>query len=318
MSRFPATPRGNRYPPTSGAVNIMCVSDIHMEDPLNLQVKDFPYIALADLNVMTRRETVAAWVMAGDLSSRANASEMVLVKSWLDAWNRDGKPLAMVPGNHDLIGTGTSGGVPDIFTPEQWATYYAAYGVTGRDYVIDVPDTDLRILCVSPAANPAADPLPLRMAIDDTVLAWCDARISETTRRCLIVHHAPLMDTILAKPGVPYTSAYTTSTTANWYVRNRSTYTVEQMVASHPNLIAWISGHLHSEVDAPDVVKRNVTTGGVFASISVSSPRVLPVGSSPQVASAMVSVYPDRIEVRYRDHGMGQWLNPVHTVSLSS
>ncbi|WP_187365077.1 hypothetical protein [Cellulosimicrobium cellulans] len=50
--------------------------------------------------------------------------------------------------------------------------------------------------------------------------------------------------------------------------------------------------------------------------MSVGGPFVLPIPSAPQMVSAMLSVFDGRIEVRYRDHGAGQWLNPWYTVAL--
>lgn len=314
MSRFPVSvPRGDRHPPLVGAVNLMVVSDPQFV--AYAAAAHQPYKAQADLNAMTSRASIAAWLFPGDLTNNATEAQYVEFDAWLAGVDTGTAPLALVPGNHDLIGSLGSGGVADVMTPAQWAARMSGHGVTGRDYVLDIPGTDLRVLCVSPMDSNPASPPAQRLTLDATTLAWCDARMAETERRCIIMFHAPLMNTVLSQPGVPYTSAYTTAAT-NWYVRSADTYTVEQMVASHPNLVAWISGHLHSQMAAPDIVKRNVTASGVFASISAGSPLTLPLGSEPAIVSTMVSIYPDRIEVRYRDHGAGQWLAPVHTVTL--
>lgn len=314
MSRFPVSvPRSNRHPPLVGAANLMVVSD--MQFVAYAAAAHHPYKAIDDLNAMTSRSSIAAWLFPGDLTNNTTAPQWAEFDAWLAALNAGGRPRAFVPGNHDLIASLGSGGVADVMTPTQWAARMSAHGVTGRDYVVDVPGTDLRVLCVSPMDSNPASPPAQRLTLDATTLAWCDARMVETDRRCIVLFHAPLMDTVLSQPGVPYTSAYT-ATATNWYVRSADARTVEQMVAAHPNLIAWVSGHLHSQVVAPDIVKRNVTASGVFASIGAGSPITLPLGSEPAIVSTMVSVYPDRIEVRYRDHGAGQWLLPVHTVTL--
>ncbi|MCG7285342.1 metallophosphoesterase [Cellulomonas sp. ACRRI] len=289
----------------------MLMSDIHMGGYPNQAHQS--YKARDDLNRMTRRLTVDAWLLAGDQTNDATPAQQAELDTWLAGLNRNGAPLAMVPGNHDLIASGAGGGVPDVQTPTQWAANNAQHGVTGKHYVVDVPDSDLRILCVSPMDSPVGSPPPNRLSVDDAVLDWCDARLSETTRRCIILHHAPLPDTVLAKPGVPYTSV----SSSTWRVFSLGSRTAADMCAGHPNLIAWVSGHLHSHYDAPDIVKRNVTPSGAYATVALGSPLVLPIGyATPGITSAMMTVYGDRVEVRYRDHGAGQWLNPWYTVTL--
>jgi hypothetical protein len=301
----------DRLPPvTPDAVNLLCISDIHMGG-YALQ-GHYAYKARDDLNRMSRRLTIQGWLLAGDQTNDATAAQQTELDAWLAGLLRDG-PLAMTPGNHDLIASGAGGLVPDVQTPDQWAAANAQHGVTGKHYVVDIPETDIRILSVSPMDSPPGKPPQNRLSVDDAVLDWCDEQLEATDKRCIILHHAPLTDTVLAKPGVPYTSA----ASSTWHVFSLGTRTAEAMAASHPNLIAWVSGHLHSQYDAPDVVKANPKAGGGnFATVSVGGPLVLPIPSTPQMVSAMMSIFDDRIEVRYRDHGAGQWLNPVYIVTL--
>lgn len=303
--------RGNRQPPVgSGAVNVMLFSDVHTEDPPHPQ-QHYSYKALDDLNAMAGRHVIDAWGCGGDITSRASESEYAKAIDWLSGLNRGGAPLAIVPGKHDLIGTGgNASGDPDIVTPAQWATKLAAFGVTGRDYVVDVGDA-LRILCVSPMNNDMSSLVKTRrLAIDEPTLAWCDARMSETTRRCMIIFHAPLQGSV-GTDGAPYSS-----NDPNWYAHSNGSRTIEQMIAGHSNFIAWASGHTHSPPQTDHVVRRMQYGSATFAAISIGSPLILPMGTKPAMTSSLLSVYPDRIEVRHRDHGARQWLAPVQTVAF--
>lgn len=300
-----------RFPPLEGATNLMLLSDIHMGGyPAQGHQS---YKARDDLNRMTRRLTVDGWLLAGDQTNDATLSQQTELDNWLTGLNRGSAPIAMVPGNHDLIASGAGGGVPDVQTPEQWAVANAQWGVTGKHYAVDIPGTDLRVLCLSPKDNPVAVPGENRLSVDDPVMDWLDAALGATDKRCIVMFHAPLPDTVLAKPGVPYTSI----SSSTWHVFSLGSRTPAQVMAAHSNAIAWVSGHLHSHYDAPDIVKRNVTESGVYATVALGSPLVLPIGyATPGITSAMMSVFDDRIEVRYRDHGAGQWLNPWYTVTL--
>lgn len=301
MSRFPATPRSNRYPPTDPAVqNIMLMSDLHVEVPPH-EWQHLAYKMRDDLNAMVRKHSIVGWVCAGDITSDATEDEYQAFLAWEAGLNRGGAPLAIVPGNHDLCAY-SAGGVPDTVTPAQWATKMAGLGVTGRDYVVDV-GADLRIICLSPTDSITT----WRWTLDATNLAWCDARLNETTRRCIIVFHAPLYNSVLGPQS---------SLLPAWHAASKDSYTIEQMLAGHSNIIAWVSGHTHTPVGSPDQVKTMIMGSARFAHVSIGSPLILPRGSNPAAVSSLLSVYSNKVEIRYRDHGAGQWLNPVHTVTL--
>lgn len=287
----------------------MMMSDVHISAlPDGAQLTS--YKARDDMNAMVGRASVLAWINAGDDVGRANADERVAFQAWIVEFDFGGKPRAWVPGNHDLIGYGAMGGVPDIVTPRQWAAMMAPYGVVSRNYHVDV-GRDLRIICLFPMDNTLAGTVnTYRLTLDTAALEWCDARVFETARRCIIVFHAPLYGTV----GTPVT-AYNSYDPA-WHAHSQDAYTIEQMLAKHSNVIAWVSGHTHSGVNVPNIVKSVNYGAGPLAAVSIGSPLVLPGGTTPGITSSMLSVFADRIEVRYRDHGAGQWLAPVRTVAL--
>lgn len=311
MSRFPvSTPRGNRLPPYNDPTNIMLTSDVHMTSAQDGPDQFGSFKARDDMNTMIGHPSVKAWVIGGDITNRANEEEYAKFHGWMTGFNLNGKRLCIVPGNHDIIGSGVMGGRADIVTPEQWAERMAPYGVPSRDYVVDIGQ-NLRILCVSPMTNLMTGTVfTYRLTLDAITLGWCDDRISETSRQCIIVFHAPLYGTV----GTTVT-AYNSYDPA-WHAHSQDAYTIEQMLAKHSNIIAWVSGHTHSGVNVPDNVKSVNYGAGPMAAVSMGSPLVLPAGTTPEIISALMTVYPNKVEIRYRDHGAGQWLSPVRTVNL--
>lgn len=310
MSRFPATPRGDRHPPLAGAgYTIALLSDLHLTVPDRADQHQVHKMR-DDLNVMAGRGVIDAWIIGGDVATNASAAEVAQVKTWIDGLDRVGAPLAMVPGNHDLVGNTATGG-PDITSPAQWAALYADYEVTAPNRVVDV-GAGLRIIALAPTPDATRGiAATWRCALDAATLAWCGDRLAETTRRCIIAFHAPLQNTVGSNP-----VSSPSSTMANWYAHSQDAATIEQMIGAHPNVIAWVSGHTHTSPNTADIATAVTREGHTFAAISASSPFVLPAGVPPSIASALLSIYPDRIEVRYRDHGAGQWLAPVRTITL--
>lgn len=310
MSRFPTVARrGNRLPPVVAApYTIALISDIHLSTPPYFE-QHRAYKARDDWNLIAARTQIDAWIVAGDFATNALPAEVTMAQAWLNSINRGTAPYAIVPGNHDIIGEAPTGGA-DLTTPAQWATMYSAFGVTGQNYVVDL-GADLRIVCLFPTSMTTGTAASYRLAIDAATLTWCDARLSETTRRCIMVFHAPLQNTVGTNP-----VAALPSNSQTWYASSQESYTIEQMLVKHPNIIAWVSGHTHTPPATPDIAIP-VTYGPTrLAAISASSPFVLLRGNPPEVCSALLSIYPDHIDVRYRDHGAGQWISPVRTVTL--
>ncbi len=311
MSRFPVSrTKTNRQPPVAAAdtTNIWCIGDTHFAEP------DYPWqervtICKDDLNSFASKSLVDAIVQLGDQTTNASTNEFNAYLSWKAAFTYT-VPFAEVIGNHDLIGNNASG-TPDLVTPSQWATIMSR---AGKDIYIDVGDS-LRLLLVSPAEDATTGEANVRrLTLDPSTLTWCDQRMDETTRKCLLFFHAPLMNTVGPLDGSAFSSY-----DERWYAHNDVSYTIDSMIAKHSNFIAWVSGHTHSRIDEVDLVKQ-VTYGGVsFAAISTGSPAFWnPSGGAKTdpVISCMVSVSPTEILVRYRDHGMRQWLDPVYSVAL--
>ena len=139
------------------------------------------------------------------------------------------------------------------------------------------------------------------------------ARCAETTSRVVLFFHAPLPSTVGPLDGSAF-SSYDERWQAHW----DDGYPLDTMIAACPNLVAWVSGHTHSRVDEVDIVK-SMTYGSVtIAAVAASSPALLNPGEGvgvDRVATCLLRVLPGSVEVRYRDHGNHQWLDPVHVIT---
>lgn len=306
-----SVPRSDRQPTIAraGATSILCIGDVHFVSP------GFMYSERAsklrdDVNRMLGLSQVHAVVQMGDQTTNALAVEYDAYLAWRAGFALpSGVQFRQIAGNHDLIGPNAPG-TADVVTTAQWAT---KMGVAAKDAVLDI-GSDVRLLLLSPTAtSTGALSAVTRLYLDAADIAWCDARMSETTRRCLILTHAPLWHTVGPLDGSGY-SSYAAGDL--WITHPRAD--VEAMIARHPNCVGWVSSHTHSPLGTADIV-RSVTYGSVtIAAINASSPAFLNPyqGVLSTISSALVTVLPDRIEVRFRDHGAGQWLAPVRTVML--
>ncbi len=322
MSRFPATPRGDRQPDLAlgDGAQILAIGDVHLRDtdwvtsPRLARTKE-------DLTYMVGKGALDAIIQVGDQTSIASTAEFNAYLDWRNGLRAiyPDIPVEEVPGNHDLVG-GNPSGTPDVVTTAQWAAIMGRSD--GRkDKVVDIGD-DVRLLLLAPTSDSTGTlstglgfTAKTRTYLDATDLAWCDEKMDETHRQCVIFFHAPLFQTQGPLDG----SAFSSYDPAGRWVAHAGEYTIEQMIAKHPNMVAWVSGHSHSHVDEYDVVKRMQYGDTVFAAINAASPSSANPDAGRQnnrIATCLITVLPDRIEVRYRDNGQSQWLDPVHTVML--
>jgi len=321
MSRFPVPPRGDRQPALidDQAVRVLAIGDVHFRDT---DWVTSPRLARCaeDIARMVGRDGLDAIVQVGDQTSYASTAEFNAYLAWRNGIRSSFPhiPVQEIPGNHDLCG-GNPSGTPDVVTTSQWA------GIMGRadgakDMVIDIGDR-VRLLLLAPTADSTGTLSQgvgftgvTRTYLDSTDIAWCDARLAETDRQCVIFFHAPLFQTQGPLDG----SAFSSYDPAGRWVAHAGTSTIADMIARHDNIAAWVSGHSHSLVTEVDVVKSMTYGTTTFAAINAASPSSANPDAGRQnnlIATCLLSIYPDRIEVRYRDNGAGQWLSPIHTVT---
>lgn len=240
----------------------------------------------------------AAIVQLGDGCNNNPAVDHPLLTHFMD--RLDG-PWWTVMGNHDIN--------EDVQTPAQWA---ARLGYPAQNYSVDLPG--LRLVMFSPSAQWQ----DYEVAPPES-LAWLDAACGGTTNPVIICCHYPPYGTAWGSTGIP------------WYIRTAASpgdsSDILDVVAGHPNVKAWLSGHLHAPIHYPDMVTAVEHSGHRLAAINTSSiwycyppPSPYPLDARETINTLYVTLLDDRIEVRVRDHGAGQWAAPhgrhVFTVDL--
>lgn len=303
--------RTDRHPRLADhqAVTIAAIGDVHLVPGGEHDIR--AEMVARDLHHMIGHTTIDAIVQLGDQTTDASAPEFAKYVAWR-ATLPAGIPRGEVPGNHDIIG-GNASGTPDLVTPSEWADIM---GYAQKDNVVDVGR--VRILLVSPAEDATTgEAHNRRLTIDPPTVQWIEDRCDEAAdagRQVVICFHAPLYGTVGPLDGSAFSSY-----DERWHAHWDDGYPLTGMIARHPNVAAWVAGHTHSRFWEEDVVCRRTYGDTTIAHVAVGSPAFWNPGGGrgvDRVVTALVTVRPDRVEVRYRDHGLHQWLTPVHTITL--
>ena len=97
-----------------------------------------------------------------------------------------------------------------------------------------------------------------------------------------------------------------------WFALDDSRSTdagIRAVLADYPNANAWLGGHAHSLINALDIVEAETVGGHPRSDQRLSDPQsgsqMLPTLG---IASSILTVLDDRIEVRGAKHGAHQWV----------
>lgn len=232
-------------------------------------------------------------VYIGDMGETiGDSSDQAAAVAWMDAIGGERGYLA---GNHDIGPSYTT------------AQYHAAMGgdYTTTNWVED--RTHYRLIALNPDGGAGWDTdAPVTLTQD--TLDWLDARLGETDLPCVIVCHGPLKDTS--------TGGYSTAAGIPFWHANPDTE-IRAVLAAHDNAKVWAGGHTHSPREGGNVVR---VTVGDHDLIAINTSATAYVGQKPAspsdslddpLYSPFVSIYSDRLEVRWRDHLTGEWLAQV-------
>lgn len=229
----------------------------------------------------------------GDLTDNAYATDDATGVAWMQSLG--GTPLYTV-GNHDMYGGRTA------------AAAAAAWGAPGKDYVQDLGYAKLIVL--GPDELHPGNSTGVRYST--TALNFLDAALTAAgSTPCLIAAHAPLRNTVGFGAG---TDQYR-STDQYFYAADDASYSVDTgiraVLAAHNNAKAWISGHTHSPVTSPRIVYGE--TIGSHTLVHVNTSCLAYTGKVKtdwfsRLVTFYLTVADNRITVRFRDHGAGQWV----------
>lgn len=235
-------------------------------------------------------------VVMGDLTENGATAEDTAALAWLD--NLDGPWYAAV-GNHDM------------WTPRTGDAAAAAWGRTKNQ---DIDLGGARLIILSPDASA---PNNTSIVLSQATLDYLDARLTAAgSTPCLICCHAPLFGTVGVGQAGEYSSAGGGFFVVAVDIANETNGVRDQpirdILALHENAVAWISGHSHNPITTPALVTSVVCGTHSVACINASA--LYYTGTSPETTdplnSLLISLFSERVEVRYLDHKMRTLTSP--------
>jgi len=292
------TARSSPIPPMARTIHV--IGDIHLTTSGAFKTR--ADILKQDLD-SPALPAPAHRVQVGDLvndTTVADATAIAYMDS-LAASPKAGMPrYDLIVGNHDLWDAS--------FNPSRTAAAWAtAYGYASKNRTRDLGWCKLIFIGQDAAGAGTGN---ASCTLSAATLTYLDTELGNTTQPCLVFCHAPLYNTVQLGPG----EANYSSTQAQFSVEGAtpgSDADIRAILAAHTTAKAWISGHTHSPLAAPGLMT-TVTLGGRSVAV-VNAAAVAYVGATNElydpICTPYLTVYSDRIEVRWRNHGAGAWVN---------
>jgi 3',5'-cyclic AMP phosphodiesterase CpdA len=232
-----------------------------------------------------RLSAPALHLQIGDATERGTAAQDELALRFLE---RLPGPWATALGNHDIL--------RNARTPARWAR---VYGQPSQNFTVDLDF--VRVVVIGPNRSE-----PGRRAGHLTsTLAFLERELSGAGTDCWIACHWPLFRTVMGDPRLHFTSAM-----AAFHAKPDER--IRDLLRSHPNAKLWLSGHTHSPLSAPGLIKR-ARLGPKRSIVAVNASALVGIGKRRDPRAPLCSLYlthrPGRIEIRARDHRAGEWRN---------
>ena len=198
-------------------------------------------------------------------------------------------PWAAALGNHDIL--------RNARTATAWAR---AYGQPGHNLSVDVDFA--RVIVIGPERS---EPGGAGGRLSPGTLAFLDDQLARGPEECWIACHWPLFRTVMGDPRLHFTSAMEA-------FHAKPDRRIRTILARHANARLWLSGHTHSPLSAPGLIKR-VRLGGDRTLVAINASALVGIGRRRDPRAPLCSLYLTRrrtgIEVRCRDHRAGRWRN---------
>ena len=223
-------------------------------------------------------------IQLGDATNVATSTEDAQAAAWLATL---GGTMWRVIGNHD------------IWNVRDKAACAAAWGLASADYTADLGYA--KLIVVAPDSIEAG---LVGLTYNTTTLNYLDAQLTSATKPVIIGIHPPLRNTV----GVGGTGQYISDN--DFFAANPNTG-IRAVLAAHPSVpIAWTSGHTHSPINAPFLVKAETVGSRVVAAINASA--LAYCGTTrewtDQLCTLFLTVTDDAFVTRFRNHGAQQWV----------
>ena len=235
---------------------------------------------------LARLRAPALHLQVGDATEAGMADEDELALEFLGLL--PGRWVTVL-GNHDVLRNARS--VAD------WAS---AYGQRSQNFAVDLGF--VRLIVVGPDRT---EPGHRAGRLSDATLRFMGRELERSAKDCWIACHWPLFHTVMGDPALHFTSAMEA-----FHAKPRER--IRELLLEHDNAKAWISGHTHSPLSAPGLIRR-ARLGHRRSIAAINASALVGIGRRRNPRAPLCSLYlthrPGRIEVRCRDHRAGAWRN---------
>ena len=239
----------------------------------------------------------ALHLQVGDTTETGTAAQDEVALRFLE---RLPGPWVTALGNHDILRN-----------ERRVADWAGVYGQPSQNLTVDLGF--VRVVVIGPDRT-----APGRSAgqLSPATLSFLERALEEADTDCWIGCHWPLFRTVMGDPRLHYTSDM-----AAFHAKPDDQ--IRDLLRRHPRAKLWISGHTHSPLSAPGLIKR-ARLGPRRSIVAINASALVGIGRQRNPRAPLCSLYlthrPGGVEVRSRDHRAGEWRNvrgrPVVEVSV--
>lgn len=228
----------------------------------------------------------ALHVQVGDATEGGKEHEDKLARRFLDELPA---PWVTALGNHDILHNDR--------TVADWGL---AYEQSSQNFAVELDF--VRVIVIGPNRN---EPGRRAGRLSRATLSFLERELAGTEKDCWVACHWPLLRTVMGDPRLHFTSAMEA-------FHAKPDADIRELLASHPNAKVWLSGHTHSPLSAPGLIKR-ARLAPKRSIVAVNASALVGIGKRRDPRAPLCSLYlthrPERLEVRCRDHRAGAWRN---------
>jgi 3',5'-cyclic AMP phosphodiesterase CpdA len=269
---------------------VHCLGDLHAGAITDVRIN-------AVSRDIKRLSAPALHLQIGDITERGTAAQDKLALRFLE---RLPGPWVTALGNHDIL-----------HNERRVAAWARAYGQPSQNFTVDLGF--VRLVVIGPNSS---EPGRRAGRLSATTLSFLERELSDAETDCWIACHWPLFRTVMGDPRLHFTSAM-----AAFHAKPDED--IRDLLRGHPNAKLWFSGHTHSPLSAPGLIKR-VRLGPKRSIVAINSSALIGTGKRRNPRAPLCSLYlthrRGEIEIRCRDHRAGRWRKlrgrPVVEVSV--
>ena len=226
----------------------------------------------------------ALHLQVGDATEGGREHEDGLAREFLD--DLPGQWVTAL-GNHDILHNDR--------TVADWAS---AYDQSSQNFTVELDF--VRVIVIGPDRN---EPGRRAGRLSGATLSFLEHELESTETDCWVVCHWPLLRTVMGDPRLHFTSAMEA-------FHAKPDAGIRKLLARHRNANVWISGHTHSPLSAPGLIKRT-RLAPKRSIVAVNASALVGIGKRRDPRAPLCSLYlthrPGVLEVRSRDHRAGAW-----------